>query len=845
VRAVAAVPACGLLAGAVLGLLFPGIPITGYAAAMAMAVALAFRAWRSGRGRVLGAGVCLAFVAGGAILGGDAARAAFHPSLRAAFDELVRIESQALPADGRRRPEDPTAAATLVGVLRADAVATPFGASLSVDVDQIWMPCPREVDGGVLLTVIGERARSGVAAWRAGRTVRLTAQLHRPARYLDPGVPDQERALARRGTTLVGTVKSAALVDVVRPGHIAAEAAAATRAMVRGAINRSVGVRSTRAAAIVTAILIGDRAGLDDDVQKRLQEAGTYHVLAISGGNIAILTGLILTAFRWTGLLGPSAMVSAILGLLAYAYLVGGGASVDRATLMAVVYLCGRALDLRGSPWNALAVAAGLLVLFQPLTVADAGFLLTFGATAGILLSASMTGGRRLPRPLVPLATLFVASLAAEVALFPVSALVFSRVTVAGPLMNFAAIPLMAVTQIAGMLLVPASFVSVRLTGVVAWAAYASAEGLVRSADLVQLMPAVTWRVASLHWSAVAIYYAAVAVLVAMVRRNTAGEAFPGARRFAVQSARLAAAAVAAGAAVWILAEPWSFVAARADGRLHVTFIDVGQGDAAFIRFPNGASAVVDTGGLSGSGSFDIGDRVVAPVLRRAGVRRLDTLVLTHGDADHVGGAGALLAEFRPHQVWEGIPVPPFGALQRIRAAAQTAGAAWVNVQAADRVAIGDVDVFVRHPGLPDWERQKVRNDDSIVLELRWRDVSLVLTGDISQEIEGEVAARMPRAPFRIVKVPHHGSRTSSSEAFVRELEPRIAIVSVGRNNSFGHPADAVIDRYKAVGAEIFRTDRDGAVMVKSDGRVVETRTFMGRAVTLETQPRKQESHED
>ena len=114
----------------------------------------------------------------------------------------------------------------------------------------------------------------------------------------------------------------------------------------------------------------------------------------------------------------------------------------------------------------------------------------------------------------------------------------------------------------------------------------------------------------------------------------------------------------------------------------------------------------------SRSGSFDIGDRVVAPVLRLAGVRRLDTLVLTHGDADHVGGAGAP-CPIRPHQVWEGFRYRPFEALQRIRAAAQTVGAAWVNVQAADRVAIGDVDLFVRHPGLPDWERQKVRNDAS------------------------------------------------------------------------------------------------------------------------------------
>ena len=163
-------PACGLLAGAVVGLLLPEIPISVYGAAFAAAVAIAFRAWSGGRGRWLVASVCLAFFAGGAMLSDHAARSAFHPSLRAAFDELARTEREALPADARRRPEDPTATAALVGVLRADAVPTPFGASLSVDVDQVWMPCPREVDGGVLLTVIGDSARSGVDRWRAGRT---------------------------------------------------------------------------------------------------------------------------------------------------------------------------------------------------------------------------------------------------------------------------------------------------------------------------------------------------------------------------------------------------------------------------------------------------------------------------------------------------------------------------------------------------------------------------------------------------------------------------------------------------------------------------------------------------
>jgi competence protein ComEC len=169
--------------------------------------------------------------------------------------------------------------------------------------------------------------------------------------------------------------------------------------------------------------------------------------------------------------------------------------------------------------------------------------------------------------------------------------------------------------------------------------------------------------------------------------------------------------------------------------------------------------------------------------------------------------------------------VPNADALRRLRLDAQAGGARWANVHAGDRTSIDGVTVTALHPERADWERQKVRNDDSLVLELRWRDVSIVLTGDVGRTPESRIAETLAPARIRIVKIAHHGSLTSSTPAFIAALQPRIAIVSAGRSNHFGHPGPEVLERYERAGATVFRTDRDGAVMLETDGYAVTMRT--------------------
>jgi competence protein ComEC len=222
------------------------------------------------------------------------------------------------------------------------------------------------------------------------------------------------------------------------------------------------------------------------------------------------------------------------------------------------------------------------------------------------------------------------------------------------------------------------------------------------------------------------------------------------------------------------------------DGRLHVSFLDVGRATPRSSVCRAAPRCWWIRAGSPAS-TFDIGDRVVAPVLRNAGVRRLDYLVLTHGDPDHIGGANAIVEEFRPRHVWEGIPVPRFEPLSVLKAAALDRRLIWTNVLSGDRLRLDEVDVSVLHPPPADWERQRVRNDDSIVLELRWRDVSFVFTGDVGSAVERTLRHRVAPAPLRVLKVPHRGSLTSRTPEFVRALGPHVAVFS-GDAQTRGHP---------------------------------------------------------
>lgn len=658
----------------------------------------------------------------------------------------------------------------------------------------------RDVAASVQVTVGGDARRPSLLA---GDEVVLWTDLFLPRGFATPGAFDAAGYARRDGIHAFGYTKSAALVTPTgrnRAGPVR-RAAARIRAAARGVFARLLPAGPERG--LVQAMVLGDVSEIDEATREMFRIAGTYHVLALSGTQVAAVALLLVWSLRRFGATPRVTAVAASLAVAFYAEVVGGEVPVVRAALMAAVLLVGRAVDLEADAANLLGLAALILLAQAPGDVADAGFQLSFGATWGLI---ALTGpiACRLPRLPFRGELALAGSLAAQAAVLPLMAWHFHRLSPLGFLLNAAAVPLSTGVLAAGvLLLVAAPFSSLAAPTVTG--AWGLAHALRLSAQAATHVPGADVRVAAPALWLMGAYGVALAALV-------------------LGRSRRRAPWVYGLSLLGLVAGPWP---SGGDGRLHVTFLDVGQGDAIVLRSPAGRAMLIDAGGLRGS-RYDVGASVVAPYLWWAGVRRLDRFVLSHAHYDHAGGAGFVIRHFRPAELWEG-PAPARDP-EYERYAKEAAGRATRRTLVRGVTTSWDgVQLTVVSPaGRPPAAR--TRNDDSLVLEVRWGDVSILLTGDIEAAAERALDGRR----VDVLKVPHHGSRTSSSAAFLDRLRPRLGIVSVGARNPFGHPEGAVLARYRARGALVLRTDIDGTIAVSTDGRRLSWECFSANSSSFQ-----------
>jgi competence protein ComEC len=658
----------------------------------------------------------------------------------------------------------------------------------------------KAIQGRVRVEVGGEAARPQVVQ---GDRVSVWTELRFPRGFATPGAFDPAAWAEREGFHAMGYCKSAALVTVSGPDAPGSWSSTVGRVRSWARAQIRAAVLPGQEQALVRAMVLGDRVGIDPAVSEAFRKAGTYHVLALSGAQVALLAGLLNAGLRRTRLPRGVRAVTVSLALVAYAQLVGGDVPVVRATVVAVVMLLGRALEQDACPVNLLGAAAGLLLVHRPSAAYDLGFQLSFAATLGILL---FTGAlvRRLPALPLRIEIALGASLAAQAALLPLLAIHFHRLAPAALLLNLAAVPLSGALLLAGLAVVVVGAVSSTLALLAGDLAWVVGHALLLSGDVVRHAPWLDTRSPGPGVTGFLIYYAGLAAV-------------------ALGAGRRGVALLAVGVAFAV----WGPGPRPPDGRMHLTLLDVGQGDSLVVRSPRGEVWVVDAGGFPDS-SRDIGETVVAPYLWSEGYRRLEGVVATHPHPDHVGGVPFLLGAFAVSRLWEGVAPRHDRGHERLQESLRAWPGTRLAVHRGVAASWDGVEVRVLGPRgtAPPW---RTRNDDSVVLALSFGEVSLLLAGDI--EARAERSLEVPRAG--VLKVPHHGSRSSSTRAFLEAVRPRLALVSAGSRNRFGHPHPEVVARYAAAGARLLRTDRDGTITVSTDGREVWISTFRSPAPAL------------
>jgi competence protein ComEC len=634
------------------------------------------------------------------------------------------------------------------------------------------------VDDAPRLGLIQVTAYGVLPSLTEGQHVAAPLRLSRATGFRNPGTYDYAAHLAREGIYVVATARADSVIALNDPGP---PWPVRVRRESVEAIGRALPPAS---AALLAGLLLGDRAELPREIDDAFRRAGVYHVLAVSGFNVGILAASVWALCRLLRLPHRLSAVTAIVVVIGFALVVGPEPSVLRAVVMAVLVLVASLLDRDASVTNSLALAALAILAVRPSDLFDPGFQLSFAATLGIVIA---------PLPRGAIFGALAVSAAAQLAVLPISLTHFNQLSTIGLVANLAVVPLAGAATVAGLVAVGLSFLSETLAAVAfdaVWPVLLALRGIVMLAAKV---PGAVIYLPAPGWPAVTCYAAGLgSLLVWHGNRDRAGE--PG-RSSVLLPLGIVLLGLAVSFAAWPLVRP-------ADGLLRLTVLDVGQGDAIVVEMPDGRALLVDAGS-GGPMRLDAGERVVAPFLWNRGILRLAGVAVTHDDSDHAGGVAAVRRLFAIDEEWTAAsPATPrrFGRAEIVPlpSTALTGGR---------------------------------RNEAALVLRIGMGHASFLLTSDIGAQRERELAVSGARLDSTVLKVAHHGSRSSTSAEFLHAVGPKLAAISVGARNAYGHPDSGVVARLAEAGAEVYRTDRDGALIFETDGETLTATRWADRRV--------------
>ena len=732
-----------------------------------------------------------------------------------------------------------------------------------------------------LLVTLRDANEFSALQLRYGTRISVTTALDRTGNYLNPGVSSLTEFLDRNGYDATGIIKSPAAITRLDDTRVFP--LLAWLYDWRSRLQQQIDARfQPETAGVLDATLLGNRYNLSPTASESFREGGTFHVLVISGLQISFIGALVflivkrLTKRRLLQFVFPAFIV------WAYSIAVGADASVVRAALMFTFAGFATILFRRSSSLNALGGAALVLLVHSPKSVFDPSFQLTFLSVLAIVVIAwpllsNMTAigmwypTRSVPYPPVcsrafkslcevlfwrekkwaqelahtthdyrlfkaPLASRLeryhvqpllryvfgavIVSVSVQLMLLPLMILYFHRLSLASLVLNIVVSILLAVLVVVALLaLLIGQAPLFKLADAINWLMVHSVDPFSRFDWATFRLPEYSGRAALIY----VVYYLPLLVLI-IALSHWRPLALQAERRCKLHRYVLPFTCVQLLLLTLLILHPLSN---RTSGTLRIDFLDVGQGDSALVTMPDGTTLLVDAGGNTMDSARRIGETVVSEYLWWRGLSQIDYVLATHADADHIDGLNDVLKNFTVRSALiarRPADDPEFAKFAQTLARTNTHSE---TIVAGDVIHFGDVAVSVLWPPAAG---EKSANNDSIVLRIQYGERSILLTGDIEQATERSLLASQQQLHADVLKVPHHGSKTSSTEAFVNATKPSLAIISVGRTSRFGHPHKEVVERWQSSGAIVLTTGHSGTITITTDGHDLSIKEFHAKA---------------
>jgi competence protein ComEC len=797
----------------------------------------------------------------------------------------------------------------ITGVVKGEPEPAPNSFYLTMRVERVaFKGSERDASGTVLLlsqapTEKVEREYDARMLHHGAR-LRVMTKLDREDDFRNPGVSPFTEYLERKGYDATGIIKSPLLIERLDDAQVFLPLAWVYSWRTR--LQKEFSQRfSAETAGVLNAALLGNPHNISATAAERFRSGGTFHILVISGLQIAFIAGVVLLIVRRITQRKLLQFLLAAIFLWAYALAVGAEPSVTRAAVMFTLVAFAPVVTRSANSLNTVAGAGLLLLVINPVGLFDPSFQLTFLSVVAIVCiavpllenmrrvgawrptmatpyppqcsawfrrlsealfwserewrtemaasnikyrlfktpSAAKLERWRLQKILRYALSAVAISASVQVVLLPLMILYFHRVSISSLLLNIFVGILMAALALTALVAVLVSLISTMLGGLLVFVAEEMNWLMTHSVDPFSALGPASIRLP--HYKGFAagiyvVYFILLAVLVIAVSKWNPLRAHPPVSSLKRRMRRVVAFGFAATLGIVVL-HPFS--APRPDGRLHLEFLDVGQGDSALLTAPDGTTILIDGGGepslsWANRGSDDgepaferdtrsIGERVVSEYLWSRGLDRVDYLIATHADADHIDGLSDIARNFKVRSaIVARAPANDAEVAKLVRTLNDT-GVPLELVGAGDVLQLGNVSIDVLWPPPVHSAHASSRNNDSLVLRVRFGEKTLLLTGDIEKQAETALVKTGTNLRTDVLKVPHHGSKTSSTVHFVAAARPALAVISVGRHSIFGHPNQEVIDRWRASGAQVITTGEKGTISVVTDGVNLTVGTFV------------------